>query len=176
MNSDRRIPGCGLAMLAAAKNQSHCSSFCDADAELLRSVAERWQHLSEHPDATDCQTDHCHVELDELENIALKIEVLLLWKSCQFLKTVTVDTQSIKLTVEQRFRHVWKLLCSTWIKNRHCLLRGCGRETLAYWVRESCHDSQPAWLCRSVLMEAVNRGWAIKRQSSSGHSIFILKT
>ena len=76
---------------------------------------------------------------------------------------------------EQRFQHGWRLLCRTWHKNGHCLRLGCGRETLAGWVRESCHELYPAWFYRQVLMEACSRGWATKRQSNSGHSIFIIK-
>jgi len=36
---------------------------------------------------------------------------------------------------ENRFRHLWKLLCHTYQQEGHCLIGGCGRETLAEWVR-----------------------------------------
>ena len=48
------------------------------DVTLLRDVAARWQELSENPGATDCMTDSCHVEFDELERIAKEIEDMVL--------------------------------------------------------------------------------------------------
>ena len=51
-----------------------------SDVKLLRDVAEMWQMLSENPDNTDCMTDSCHVELDELERIAKEIEEVVLRK------------------------------------------------------------------------------------------------
>jgi len=78
------------------------------------------------------------------------------------------------LIPEARFRWVWRKLCRTWHLNGHCFIRGCGRETVAWWVRESCHVLIPAWECRTVLIEAIQRGWVTKHVNSSGHSIFKL--
>jgi hypothetical protein len=66
------VPNDGAALLVRSD-----ALFCASDAALLRDVAGRWQELSENPNATDCMTDHCHVELDELETIAIKIEAWL---------------------------------------------------------------------------------------------------
>lgn len=82
----------------------------------------------------------------------------------------------MKKRSQERFRYGWRLICAVWHKNRHCLERGCGRVTFQYWVRETCHVLLPGWFYREVLVEAVKRGWATKKQSVSGHSIFIIKS
>lgn len=51
--------------------------FTKADVDILRDIGGRWDELSENPNATWCMTDHCHVERDELENIASKMEKYL---------------------------------------------------------------------------------------------------
>lgn len=79
---------------------------------------------------------------------------------------------------EQRFRYLWRLLCRTWHIEGHCLRQGCGRETLAEWVRKA--NCSALWFAsselRRALDEAVRRGWAEHHHSPSGHSIFLLKT
>jgi len=60
---------------------------------------------------------------------------------------------------EQRFRHVWKLLCRTYEKEGHCLRKGCGKETLQYWVAKVTHTQVPRWELKQTLEEATRRGW-----------------
>lgn len=44
------------------------------DVKLIRDCAERWDYLSQHHEAYECATDHCHTELDDLISLADKIE------------------------------------------------------------------------------------------------------
>lgn len=77
---------------------------------------------------------------------------------------------------EQRFRYGWKLICEMWhSKNNHCLRYGCGRISLQYWMTSTCHVYESPWFWRTVMMEGVKRGWAVKSKSKSGHSVFIIK-
>jgi hypothetical protein len=46
-----------------------------ADIKLLKDVASRWDELSGNPEATECMTDHCHVELGELLRITDLLEL-----------------------------------------------------------------------------------------------------
>jgi len=47
------------------------------DVKLLEDILERWDWLSQHPDATDCQTDHCHTELAEGEMLVAKLREIV---------------------------------------------------------------------------------------------------
>lgn len=85
-----------------------------------------------------------------------------------------MESKKLLVISEASFRYGWRLLCATWRKNGHCLRLGCGRETLAYWVLQTCHKHHPAWFYRNVLLEACVRGWARKEKSSCGYSVFIL--
>ena len=77
---------------------------------------------------------------------------------------------------EAQFRQVWRILCRVWRENRHCLERGCGRETLEYWARKTCHVLYPPFIYRQALLIGVNRGWAKKGVSACGYSTFVLYT
>jgi len=56
-------------------DEGRLGTFSREDVKLLRDVASRWRELSENPEATECRTDHCHSELEELEEIAWIMEV-----------------------------------------------------------------------------------------------------
>ena len=75
---------------------------------------------------------------------------------------------------ENRFRHVWKLLCRTYLQNGHCMSGGCGRETLAFWVRETCGVRVSAQELRQVLAEASRRGWVKAGRNTAGCRTFQL--
>lgn len=76
---------------------------------------------------------------------------------------------------ENRFSHGWKLICRTWNSpNRHCLEFGSSRESLARWVNKTCGLNYQPYFYRIILNEAVERGYAIKKKSSSGYSIFTI--
>jgi hypothetical protein len=64
-------------------------------------------------------------------------------------------------------------LLATWDSNSHCMRRGAGRETLAFWVYKTTGVLAPAWFWRQALMNAVWRGWAVKLQSECGYSCFL---
>lgn len=77
---------------------------------------------------------------------------------------------------EQRFRYLWKAIWRVWREQGHCLRLGCGRETFWFWVWTTSNAvlARPAEL-RSALMEGVRRGWCVKKQSPTGHSIFLMR-
>ena len=77
---------------------------------------------------------------------------------------------------EQRFKHIWKLLCKTWKENGHCMSSGSGRDTLAYWANKTNRENWPKWVYRDALNEAVKRGWAKKEVRVGRHTIFLLHT
>ena len=78
----------------------------------------------------------------------------------------------LQLSPEDLFRYGWGLLCRVAQEEGHCLTKGSSRETLACWVFAVCKVHYPAWFYRSVLREAVRRGWATKTTSPHGYSIF----
>lgn len=72
---------------------------------------------------------------------------------------------------EERFRWGWRVLWKLWrSEHNHCLVRGCGRDTLAYWVRRVCNVVEHPSFWRAVLKEAVRRGWAVETQELMTHS------
>ena len=83
------------------------------------------------------------------------------------------DMQQIKAN-NQRFRHVWRLLCRTYKINGHCMKYGCGRDTLSQWVAATTHRRISPQELRKTLIHACNIGWCKKSQSLSGHSKFKL--
>ena len=76
---------------------------------------------------------------------------------------------------ESEFKWAWKKIYITHVTEKHCLVNGCGKETLSYWITMSTHVIRHPNYWRKILNEAVNRKWAEKKQSATGHSIFILK-
>jgi hypothetical protein len=76
---------------------------------------------------------------------------------------------------EQLFRHGWRLIVKTWRLNGHCLYYGCGKSTLARWVRKSCHTYYPPKFWRDVMAEACRRGWAQRRVAAGGHARYIIR-
>lgn len=75
---------------------------------------------------------------------------------------------------ELDFWHGWDLLCKVWRENGHCLRLGCGRDTIMYWVVETCNEWNTAGFYRAVLMEATRRRFATKTQTCFGYSQFFL--
>ena len=75
------LPPCIAAELAElAQGQGHGRGgmmITGADVKLLEDILHRWHWLSQHPDATDCQTDSCHTELAEGELLVTKLREIV---------------------------------------------------------------------------------------------------
>lgn len=54
----------------------------------------------------------------------------------------------------------WNAIVATYIKEPHCFVRGAGRETVAYWVRDVTGKWFPPNRIRRCLMHAVSIGRA----------------
>lgn len=113
----------------------------------------------------------------QVEELSLIVEdfakgILLLQLSRLEFDQYAAQAASGRLLPEDLFRYGWRLLCRVAREEGHCLTRGCGRDTLAYWVFAVCKVRNPAWFYRRVLREAVRRGWATKTTSPHGYSIF----
>lgn len=66
---------------------------------------------------------------------------------------------------EREFRRLWRRIYAAYRCYRHAFERGCGRETMAYWVSRG-GDRELASAVRWAIEEAVARGW-IRRWAPS---------
>lgn len=72
------------------------------------------------------------------------------------------------------FNYYWGLICKVNSREPHCLTRGCGRNTLASWVRDVCGVRVSPNMLRRTLLIAVERGMATISISSCGYTCFHL--
>ena len=52
-------------------------SITKEDVKLLRDILENWDILSKDTKAYECMTDHCHVEFDMGDALAIKMENII---------------------------------------------------------------------------------------------------
>lgn len=63
----------------------------------------------------------------------------------------------------------------TYVKNKHCFIRGCGKETFYHWVRETtkvciCHK-----MLRRYMIKLVSQGIFRIYKSPFGYTCFEIK-
>lgn len=85
-----------------------------------------------------------------------------------------------------RFKYLWRLLCRTYKYNSHCFTQGSSKETLYYWVRDTCKPGMVGtkWIgycqtspkeLRQAMLVAVDKGLAVKGKNQCGCTTFFIK-